>query len=244
MAALISSPTKPAPENLVQLITQAQDSLSKVLAELKTRSGFTLEIMEDTDILQCSLTNTDLFEEDEPTTSSANDHPSSVMDADRSSPQVLPSSGSRKRSRSDDDRLSAKLAVAFELAPPPPPPSTASEYVARDIKFVKARSVVASSKLSFRPTSFGSFINSVMAAVPKVGETSSDSPVIITSNGPKKAKDFTKNDIRDLAEDNGPIVCVLQQPSSSSSSTSLSHPQRDVRQRGSRSPPRKDGRRR
>ena len=87
MAALISSPTKPAPENLVQLITQAQDSLSKALAELKTRSGFTLEIMEDTDILQCSLTNTDLFEEDEPTTSSANNHPSSVVDADRSSPQ-------------------------------------------------------------------------------------------------------------------------------------------------------------
>ena len=243
MAALISSPTKPAPENLVQLITQAQDSLSKALAELKTRSGFTLEIMEDTDILQCSLTNTDLFEEDEPTTSSANNHPSSVVDADRSSPQVLPSSGSRKRSRSDDDRLSAKLAAAFELAPPPPP-STASEYITRDIQFVKARSVVASSKLSFRPNSFGSFVNSVMAAVTKVGETSSDSPVIITSNGPKKAKDFNKNDIRDLAEDNGPIVCVLQQPSSSSSTTSLSHPQRDVRHRGSRSPPRKDSRRR
>ena len=86
--------------------------------------------------------------------------------------------------------------------------------------------------------------NSVMAAVTKVGETSSDSPVIITSNGPKKAKDFNKNDIRDLAEDNGPIVCVLQQPSSSSSTTSLSHPQRDVRHRGSRSPPRKDSRRR
>ena len=244
MAALLSSPTKPAPENIFQLITQAQDSLSKVLAELKTRSGFTLEVVEDTDVLQCSLTNKDdLFEEDEPTTSPANDHPSSVADADRSSPQVLPSSGSRKRSRSDDDRLSAKLAVAFELAPPPPP-STASEYITRDIQFVKARSVVASSKLSFRPTSFGSFVNSVMAAVTKVGETSSDSPVIITSNGPKKAKDFNKNDIRDLAEDNGPIVCVLQQPSSSSSTTSLSHPQRDVRHRGSRSPPRKDGRRR
>ena len=216
MSSHLSSPPKPAPENIFQLITQAQDSLSKVLAELKTRSGFTLEVAEDTDVLQCSLTNKDdLFEDDETSSSPAADHPSSLTDADQSSPPDMSSSVSRKRRRSDDDRLSAKLAQAFDLAPPPLP-SPAAEYVCRDIQFVKGRSIVASSKVSFRPASFGSFVNSIMAAITKVGESSSASPIIITPHGPKKAKDCSKPEIRELADDTGPIVCVLQPAPSSS----------------------------
>ena len=243
MASSLSSVSKPAPENIVQLVTQAQDSLNKVLAELKTHSGFTLEVADDNDVLQCSLSKQDeLFEDDDtlvPSSSPAADQPSSLPDADQSLPSSLDlsSSTSRKRRRSEDDRLSAKLAQAFDLAPPVLP-SPAADYACREIQFVKGRSIVASSKISFRPASFGSFINSIMAAITKVGESSSAPPVIITSHGPKKAKDCTKPEIRELADESGPIVCVIP-PAPSSSPPSWEARLRDIR-----SPPRKDLRRR